>query len=75
MEQCPGEAPRVHGPFRLVKFARFLLSEYFPLHDDLCFEEGLLMRALYLCDEKAWKALTALQGRTRALLDRCYAAD
>lgn len=75
VERYPGEAPRAYGPFRLVKFARFLLSEYFPLHDDLCFEEGRLMRALYLGDEKAQESLTAFRGRTRALLDRYHGVD
>lgn len=31
---------RLVGDFRLVKYARFLLDDFTPLHDDLCFEEG-----------------------------------
>lgn len=35
---------RVVGDNRLVRYATFLLKEYFPLHDELCFEEGRLMK-------------------------------
>ncbi len=43
VEALPGETPRAHGPFRLVKYAHFLLREVFPRHDALCYEEGRLM--------------------------------
>jgi predicted metal-dependent phosphoesterase TrpH len=72
VERYPGEEARVYGPFRLVKFARFLLTEYFPAHDELCVEEGRLMRSMVLGDGAAREALTALRGRTQALLSRCY---
>lgn len=39
---------RLVGDFRLSKYACFLLNEYFPLHDDLCYEEGRLMKD-YAC--------------------------
>lgn len=72
VEQYPGEAPRIYGPYRLVKYAAFLLREYFPLHDALCFEEGRLMKD-YICgDSKAVDVLRLLQGRTAALLERCF---
>lgn len=35
---------RLAGDVRLVKYASFLLNSYFPLHDELCFEEGRLMK-------------------------------
>lgn len=42
-----GNAPdacfRIHGSFRLVAYASFLLEDYFPLHDRLCAEQGRLM--------------------------------
>jgi predicted metal-dependent phosphoesterase TrpH len=75
MERYPREEIRVYGPFRLVKLARFLLTEYFPLHDDLCFEEGRLMRELFLRGEEAAEALARLRGRTAALLDRFYGKE
>ncbi len=61
---------RVDGPFRMVKYALFLLKYYFPRHDELCIEEGLLMKN-YICgDEKAKNQLSNLSGRTNK-----FAAD
>ncbi|MCQ2386132.1 MAG: hypothetical protein MJ078_05620 [Clostridia bacterium] len=45
IEQMPDEAYRVYGPYRLLKFARFLLPNYTPGHDALCREEGDALRA------------------------------
>ncbi|MCK9478200.1 MAG: hypothetical protein M0R40_01690 [Firmicutes bacterium] len=42
---------RVYGPLRLVKYTRFLMERYFPIHDELCIEEGLLMKD-YICGNK-----------------------
>ena len=44
VERYPGENARVHGPYRFVSFTLFLLSEYFPVHDEMCFEEGRQMK-------------------------------
>lgn len=43
VEAVPGGTARAYGPFRLVKYALFLLREVFPAHDALCAEEGLAM--------------------------------
>jgi hypothetical protein len=72
VEHYPGEAFRIYGPFRLVKYADFLLNEYFPLHDPLCFEEGRLMKAYACGDGKALELLGLMQGRTAELLDKCF---
>lgn len=64
IDNMPGEAYRVYGSFRLVKYARFLLEHYFPGHDSLCFEEGRLMRDYIDGDSGAVAALSALHGRT-----------
>ena len=32
------------GDFRLSKYATFLLKYYFPLHDEVCKEEGRMMK-------------------------------
>jgi len=72
VECYPGEAFRIYGPYRLVKFAQFLMYEYFPLHDLLCAEEGRLMKD-YICgDRKATDILALMHGRTPMLLERCY---
>lgn len=70
IDHMPGEQPRVYGSFRLVKYARFLLENYFPVHDSLCFEEGRLMRDFINGDESARAALEALHGRTARYMAR-----
>ncbi len=55
------------GEFRLVKYACFLMRNYFPLHDELCFEEGRAMKALVCGDKNAKKVLHAISGRTEEL--------
>ncbi|RMD80591.1 MAG: hypothetical protein D6820_06475, partial [Lentisphaerae bacterium] len=62
--------PRAHGPFRLAKYAYFLLREYFPLHDRLCAEEGIAMMAYLEGDKEAANRLRTLQGQTHRLWQR-----
>ena len=63
VEQEYGEEIRIHGHYRMVKYARFLLDYYFPGHDELCVEEGILMREYAMGDQAAGDALRALDGR------------
>lgn len=72
VEAVAGEFPRLFGPFRLVKYAYFLLREIFPLHDELCQEEGRLMRRFAGGDASAGGAVTALKGRVGALYERFW---
>ena len=74
VEAVEGEFPRLFGSFRLVKLAYFLLREIFPLHDELCVEEGRLMRHFAGGDTTAAGALAPLQGRVGALYDRLWGA-
>jgi predicted metal-dependent phosphoesterase TrpH len=67
VETLPNEAPRIHGPFRLVKYAAFLLREVFPAHDALCRREGELMLAHLAGDQTAKDRLRPLQGQTQRL--------
>ncbi len=60
------------GEFRLVKYACFLMRNYFPLHDELCFEEGRAMKAYVCGDPNAINVLSAIAGRTRQLRDRYF---
>ena len=64
VSQIAGETLRVYGSFRLTKYVNFLLREYFPLHDNLCAEEGALMLDYLAGDSKAGEALKLLKGRT-----------
>lgn len=73
VEALPNQEPRPFGPFRLVKYALFLMREVFPLHDELCVEEGRLMRAHASGDASAGATLSALHGRVRALYGKLFA--
>lgn len=64
VSQIEGESLRVYGSFRMTKYVNFLLREYFPLHDNLCAEEGSLMLDYLAGDQKAGDALKLLKGRT-----------
>ena len=52
----------------------FLLREVFPLHDELCREEGEWMEAHLRGDATAAERLAAAQGRTARLYDELWAA-
>ena len=75
VEAVEGEFPRLYGSFRLVKLAYFLMREVFPLHDELCVEEGRLMLEYLAGDRGAADALASLRGRTSALYDRLWDAS
>lgn len=69
VEAIAGELPRAYGPFRLVKYAQYLMREVLPLHDELCVEEGRLMLAHAAGDPEAAAGLVRLQGRAARLYD------
>jgi hypothetical protein len=73
VEAVPGEFPRLIGSFRQVKFAYFLLREFFPRHDKLCREEGELILASMAGDPTAKERLAMLKGRVPALLHQYWA--
>ena len=37
------DTSRVYGDFRLVKYTHFLLRNYYPIHNDICFAQGDMM--------------------------------
>ena len=64
------DAPEhVAATYRLTKYVCFLLDQYFPFHDELCFEEGRLMRAAFLGDGEAKTQLMRLNGRVKRFND------
>ncbi len=73
VEAVAGETPRAHGPFRLVKYAQFLLREVFPQHDAICTAEGAQMLAYLAGDKQAAVALAGSKGRVAALYARLWA--
>jgi hypothetical protein len=72
VEALPGEAPRAFGPFRLVRYAQFLLREFFPAHDYHCTEEGRQMLGYAAGDVQAASSIPALAARTRQLYERWW---
>ena len=65
---------RLAGDFRFVQFGRFLMDYYFPLHDELCFEEDRLMKAYATgSEENAEQLLSLLSGRCDKLLRKYFA--
>lgn len=75
VEGPPNEQTRAFGPFRLVRYAQFLLREVFPKHDELCVEEGRLMLAYLAGDSTAVASLSELKGRVSILYERLWAAS
>ncbi len=72
VEALPGERVRAFGPFRLVKYAQYLIREIFPVHDELCVEEGRVMLEYAVGKPGAAEALSRLKGRTKKLYDRMW---
>lgn len=72
VEHYPGEEYRVHGPYRYVKYARYLLESYFPRHDELCYEQGRLMKEFICGDRAALDLLKSIQGRADAFARRFF---
>ena len=76
LEQYDGEkSPRVYGENRTVEYVLFLLQEYMPLHDELCFEEGRLMKEYACGNEEAGRLLAQIGKRTEALSDKYWQKD
>jgi hypothetical protein len=75
VEEIPGEAIRAYGPFRLVKYAQFLFREVFPLHDELSYEEGQIMKQYIEGDKKATSKLKVLKGQTKELYDSLWNSE
>lgn len=72
VEHYPNERPRVYGEMRMVRLVLFLLKEYFPLHDELCVEEGIQLKRGAMGSREAKQVLQTLQGRTGRLLAHLY---
>ena len=62
----------VLGTLRMMKYCWFLLEEYFPLHDELCFEEGRLMKAYACGDADAGEELRRISGRVQKLREKYF---
>ncbi len=70
--QYQGEQPRVYGGYRLAKYGMFLMSEYFPQHDELCAIEGALIKKLLEGEDYAQPMLAQFSGATDEFTRRCF---
>lgn len=68
---------RLVGESRFVRYGTFLLRHYFPLHDELCFEEGRAMKQYVTGTpeerEEAKALLSIMAGRTEKMLKKYFA--
>ena len=64
---------RVVGDFRLVKYAGFLMEQYFPLHDLACKAEGYYMNRHIAGDERASAVLATLKGQIPDMIRKYFA--
>ena len=53
----------VLGTLRMMKYCWFLYEHYFPIHDEVCFEEGRLMKEYACGDEDAGALLRQISSR------------
>ncbi|HHU28110.1 TPA: hypothetical protein GXZ54_03010 [bacterium] len=72
IENIPNEAIRPVGPFRLVKYVLYLTKEYFPLHDEICNEEGQYMLDYINGDKDAINKLKKSRGRVKRLINKIF---
>ena len=61
----------VHGSYRYVSYARFLIENYFKFTAHFCAEEGLLMRQYLLGIDGAKERLNAIKSRTDDFYKLC----
>lgn len=70
--QYRGEQIRVEGGYRIGKYAMFLVSEYFPQHDELCAIEGGLIKKALEGEGYAEPMLAAFSGAVAEFTERCF---
>ncbi|MGI6695862.1 MAG: PHP domain-containing protein [Christensenellales bacterium] len=67
---------RLVGELRLVKYACFLMNNYFPLHQEACYEQGRAMKEYYCGDRDiGLKLLQTLDGRIRRMWKKYFNKD
>ena len=65
VDQYDEATPHIVGTYRLTRFLVFLLEQYFPIHDELCFAEGQLIGDACIGDESAFALLPAVCNRVK----------
>jgi len=66
------EMPRYVGEWRFVRYACFLEKNFFPLHDELCFEEGRAMKDYVMGEPGAKETLEFISGRMRKQREKYF---
>jgi len=67
-----GETPHVFGAYRMVDYAQFLLEEYFPLHDEVAFCEGVRIHDHNNGDPTAAEDIARISRRAKALEEKYF---
>ena len=65
VDNYDGTTPNVVGTYRLVRYTVFLLEQYFPVHDELCFTEGQLLWDACQGDDTAHAMLADAAARVK----------
>jgi hypothetical protein len=65
--------PRSYGLLRFVNLTHFMLREVFPMHDQMCFEEGNLMIRYVAGDAAMAERLRLCQGQVKAYMEKLWA--
>lgn len=67
---------RLVGETRFIRYGCFLLKHYFPLHDELCYEEGRLMKQYVTGTEEekaeAARTLQCIYGRMKKQREKYF---
>lgn len=61
---------RLVGDSRLVRYSCFLLKNYFPIHDEICYEEGRLMKQYVTGTPEEREEAKAVLGVINGRVDR-----
>ena len=64
--------PCAAGKLRYVKYAHYLIREVFPLHDEICFEEGRAMLRIIACDGDAINRYNFIKGGVNRLYSKLW---
>ena len=65
----------VLGSLRMMKYCWFLYENYIPIHDEVCFEEGRLMKEYACGDEDAGEDLKRIGARMEKLRKKYFLFD
>lgn len=67
-----GETPHVYGTYRFVDYVQFLLEEYYPLHDEIAYTEGLRIHDYNNGDPTAAEDIARISRRAKALENKYF---